>query len=315
MDRNDLSDQLVSFCDQDMMGDTPSFLPSPNLPSPRDPPAESIYTALRTVEGEVDGSGVWFPLGRMLEVPAPMMTMTPFLEPLCCPGLMLPCCQGLSFPYDWHESPFDYQLEEEPAMMMTQPYVNMLKCLHYLFIMLVIKPIFVFNQNRSKNMALRSQFPCVAAPPKSTKALGEREDRQDEKSEKYVKKPLNAFMLFRQEQRPKVVALLNIRNSANVNKVVGQMWKSLTKKQQRKYYELADAAKLIHTQQHPDWSCTENYGKKRKRQRVNVKDNGQEDTFQDARPDAASNETHAIKQESHLMATNPQLRVMLEVML
>ncbi|XP_037135082.1 transcription factor 7-like [Syngnathus acus] len=293
MDRDDLSDQLVSFCDQDMMGDTPSFLPSPNLPSLRDPPAESIYTELRTVEGEVDGSGVWFPLGRMLEVPAPMMTMTPILEPLCCPGLMLPCCQGLSLPYDWHESPFDYQLEEEPAMMMTQPTIG----------------------HANKNMPLRSQFPCVAAPPKSPTALGEREDRQDKKSEKYVKKPLNAFMLFRQEQRPKVVALLNIRNSANVNKVVGQMWKSLTKKQQRKYYELADAAKLIHTQQHPDWSCTENYGKKRKRQRVKVKDNGQEDTFQAARPDAASNETHAIKQDSHPMATNPQLRVMLEVML
>ncbi|XP_019739136.1 transcription factor 7-like [Hippocampus comes] len=124
-------------------------------------------------------------------------------------------------------------------------------------------------------------------------------------------------MLFRQEQRPKVVALLNIRNSADVNKVVGQMWKSLSKKQQRKYYELADAAKLLHSQQHPDWSCTENYGKKRKRQRVKVHGKGQEDTWQASNPDVTSDVTHAIKQESHHRGTKhqKQLRVMLELML
>lgn len=47
--------------------------------------------------------------------------------------------------------------------------------------------------------------------------------------------------------------------------VARAQWKSLSKKQQRKYYELADAAKLLHSQQHPDWSCTENYVSRRER--------------------------------------------------
>ncbi|XP_077416170.1 uncharacterized protein LOC144046769 [Vanacampus margaritifer] len=83
----------------------------------------------------------------------------------------------------------------------------------------------------------------------------------------YVKKPPNAFMLFRKEQSPNVVAQFNITNSAAVNKILGRMWKSLPKKLQAKYYQQAEEHKILHSLQHPDWSCTENYGKKRKRDR------------------------------------------------
>lgn len=38
----------------------------------------------------------------------------------------------------------------------------------------------------------------------------------------YVKKPLNAFMIFRKEQRPIVMAEQKIRDSATVNAIVGQ---------------------------------------------------------------------------------------------
>lgn len=49
----------------------------------------------------------------------------------------------------------------------------------------------------------------------------ERDSQQDE-DWPYVKKPLNAFMLYRQEQRANVAAELNIRDSATINKVLGQ---------------------------------------------------------------------------------------------
>ncbi|XP_061667147.1 transcription factor 7-like 2 isoform X2 [Syngnathoides biaculeatus] len=280
MDGDELSDRLCVLGDQDVMGDAPAFdLPaSQSLPSPRDPAGESVYAELRTVEGEVDGSGVWFPVGKMSEVPAPMMAMTPALEPPCGPGFMMPYSHGLSLPYDWSASPFHSDLCEEPPAATMQP----------------------------EGVSL------------STIGHMKGEDHRDEKkSEKYIKKPLNAFMLFRQEQRPRVVALFNIRNSADVNKVVGQMWKSLSKTEQRKYFELADAAKLLHTQQHPDWSCTENYGKKRKRQRVKVNCNSQEDSCQGKRPDLESVETRATKDDVHQKAamSQKQLRVMLEFML
>ncbi|XP_061700329.1 transcription factor 7-like 1-A [Syngnathoides biaculeatus] len=83
----------------------------------------------------------------------------------------------------------------------------------------------------------------------------------------YIKKPPNAFMLFRKEQSPNVVSQFNITNSAVVNKILGKMWKSLPKKLQAKYYQQAEEHKVLHSLQHPDWSCTENYGKKRKRDR------------------------------------------------
>lgn len=45
---------------------------------------------------------------------------------------------------------------------------------------------------------------------------------QQEETQPYIKKPLNAFMLFRKEQRPIVMAEHNIRDSATVNAIVGQ---------------------------------------------------------------------------------------------
>ncbi|XP_061891000.1 uncharacterized protein LOC133641132 isoform X2 [Entelurus aequoreus] len=90
---------------------------------------------------------------------------------------------------------------------------------------------------------------------------------QPEGERPYIKKPPNAFMLFRKEQSPNVVAQFNITNSAAVNKILGKMWKSLPKKLQAKYYQQAEEHKVLHSLQHPDWSCTENYGKKRKRDR------------------------------------------------
>lgn len=45
---------------------------------------------------------------------------------------------------------------------------------------------------------------------------------QEHDDQPYIKKPLNAFMLFRKEQRPNVVAELNITDSAAINTVLGQ---------------------------------------------------------------------------------------------
>ncbi|XP_077351723.1 uncharacterized protein LOC144001357 isoform X2 [Festucalex cinctus] len=91
--------------------------------------------------------------------------------------------------------------------------------------------------------------------------------KQDDEDKVYIKKPPNAFMIFRKEQRENVMTQLNIRDSAVANKVLGHMWKSLTDKEQEKYYQLADAEKRLHTQMHPNWSCTDNYGRKRRKQK------------------------------------------------
>ncbi|KAM7417158.1 hypothetical protein PAMA_017005 [Pampus argenteus] len=96
---------------------------------------------------------------------------------------------------------------------------------------------------------------------------------QHQQEKRYVKKPPNAFMLYRQEQRHNVVLEYNITDSAVVNKILGAKWKSLSKEQQARYYERAAMEKLFHAQQHPEWSAKDNYGKNRKR-----KDNNQAET-------------------------------------
>nr|XP_019957117.1 PREDICTED: transcription factor 7-like 1-A isoform X1 [Paralichthys olivaceus] len=84
-------------------------------------------------------------------------------------------------------------------------------------------------------------------------------------SSPYVKKPPNAFMIYRKEQRPKVVMELQNTDCAPVNKLIGQRWRSMCKEEQAKYYELADKEKQLHSQRFPDWSGRDNYGIKRKR--------------------------------------------------
>uniref|UniRef100_A0A3P8WDR7 Uncharacterized LOC103394580 n=1 Tax=Cynoglossus semilaevis TaxID=244447 RepID=A0A3P8WDR7_CYNSE len=77
----------------------------------------------------------------------------------------------------------------------------------------------------------------------------------------YVKKPPNAFMLFMREHRAKVAA----EHSAAANAVLGLMWKSLSKDEQKKYRDEADQERIKHILQFPQWSCKDNYGKKRRR--------------------------------------------------
>ncbi|XP_077481369.1 uncharacterized protein LOC144092448 [Stigmatopora argus] len=291
------------ICEEEITGDVSDPSLPPNLTLLGDVPNETIYAELRTVEGEVDGSGMWFPIGKRLDPPT-LMFATASTPELNYPGFMMPYSQGLSLPYEWCTSPLNCHLYEDPPVIMESTF-----------------PMEVSRISHMKKIQPQSSCPPIAAtlPKKSQSRKGSPEDENNRKrsDQQYIKKPLNAFMLFRQEQRPKVVARFNIRNSADVNKVIGQMWKSLTKREQRKYYEQADTAKKLHTQQHPDWSCTENYGKKRKRARVKVDTNSQEDICQAVSPNEASVESDARKEESQhaVPKTQNQLKRMLEFML
>lgn len=49
---------------------------------------------------------------------------------------------------------------------------------------------------------------------------GQHEKEDDKRF--YIKKPLNAFMLYMREERPKVVAQCNVKESATINQILGQ---------------------------------------------------------------------------------------------
>ncbi|KAK2819246.1 hypothetical protein Q5P01_024807 [Channa striata] len=108
--------------------------------------------------------------------------------------------------------------------------------------------------------------PDSAAPPAPTSMSKKRKRRYDKPQDDdrpYVKKPLNAFMLFMKEQRQNVVAEINNRNNATVNSVLGQRWASLSNKEKHRFYEKAEKERLLHAKQNPGWSSSNNYvGKK-----------------------------------------------------
>ncbi|XP_075255177.1 uncharacterized protein LOC142347900 isoform X2 [Convolutriloba macropyga] len=85
----------------------------------------------------------------------------------------------------------------------------------------------------------------------------------------YVKKPLNAFMLFMKENREKVMQESTLKESAAINQILGRKWHQLDRTEQAKYYEMARRERAIHLKLYPGWSARDNYamGKHRKKRK------------------------------------------------
>ncbi|VUZ54567.1 unnamed protein product, partial [Hymenolepis diminuta] len=71
----------------------------------------------------------------------------------------------------------------------------------------------------------------------------------------HIKKPLNAFMLFMKEMRPRVQEECTLKESAAINQILGKKWHELTRAEQTKYYEMARKAKELHQRLYPGWSA------------------------------------------------------------
>ncbi|VDK86673.1 unnamed protein product [Litomosoides sigmodontis] len=106
------------------------------------------------------------------------------------------------------------------------------------------------------------------------------ESKPPKVKEQHIKKPLNAFMWFMKENRPKLMEELDYkeRQSAELNKELGRRWHDLPKEEQQRYYELAKTDREQHMQKYPGWSARENYAinKKKKRKRDKSVDNGEQ---------------------------------------
>ncbi|XP_051929147.1 transcription factor 7-like 1-B [Hippocampus zosterae] len=108
-------------------------------------------------------------------------------------------------------------------------------------------------------------------PPTPQKSSRKRTTGDHNSDKQYIKKPPNAFMLFLKEQRPLIQAeIINSgthpKDSATVNKILGMMWKSLAPNEKEKYFNESERLNEIHSKMYPDWSCRNNYGKKKKRE-------------------------------------------------
>ncbi|XP_053709711.1 transcription factor 7-like 1-B isoform X2 [Synchiropus splendidus] len=133
---------------------------------------------------------------------------------------------------------------------------------------------------------------------------------QQEDQRPYIKKPQNAFMLFLEEKRPGVMQEHNIRNSALVNKVMGQMWNSLSSEEQATYYERASDTRRQHREQHPNWSYRDNYRRKYKQRRKGPRraasateaEPDQERTLLQDLDETGGSPEHSSREEDHCAA-------------
>ncbi|XP_028301753.1 formin-like protein 20 isoform X2 [Gouania willdenowi] len=109
--------------------------------------------------------------------------------------------------------------------------------------------------------AMPSEAPLEPIPvPKKRK-------RKEDKGT-YIKKPPNAFMLFLKSERKTVQKELGIRNSAVVNKLLSERWKSVSAEKREAFQTQAKEEARIHALNNPDWSNKVNYGKKSKKSRT-----------------------------------------------
>ncbi|XP_067670908.1 transcription factor 7-like 2 isoform X4 [Haliotis asinina] len=106
--------------------------------------------------------------------------------------------------------------------------------------------------------------------PDSANSCQNNPNPEPEKKKPHIKKPLNAFMLFMKEMRPKVIAECTLRESAAINQILGRRWHALDRGEQSKYYDMARKEKELHLQLYPGWSARDNYAshaKKKKRKK------------------------------------------------
>lgn len=66
-----------------------------------------------------------------------------------------------------------------------------------------------------------------------------------------VKRPMNAFMVWAREYRPKLAHQLPHSNNAEISVKLGQVWNDLTDEEKRPFYEEAERIKTKHKMDHP----------------------------------------------------------------
>ncbi|XP_055354341.1 uncharacterized protein LOC129599990 [Paramacrobiotus metropolitanus] len=80
-----------------------------------------------------------------------------------------------------------------------------------------------------------------------------------------IKKPLNAFMLYAQEQRAQVRAESMLTEITTINRILGEKWPSLDGAEKSKYYAMAKQERDKHAHTYPGWTAKDHWALRRHR--------------------------------------------------
>jgi len=123
-----------------------------------------------------------------------------------------------------------------------------------------INPLAI-TTNTNNNLPAINPLAITTNPNNSPPA----KDKVTVKNEVYIKKPLNAFMLYMKEMRPVVKAECKEKESAVINQILGRRWHGLTREEQAEFFMKARQERVRHQQLHPNWRCRDNYRLDRKK--------------------------------------------------
>nr|AHK05944.1 Sox30 [Plecoglossus altivelis] len=79
----------------------------------------------------------------------------------------------------------------------------------------------------------------------------------------YIKRPMNAFMVWARIHRPALSRINPTANNADISVQLGYEWSRLTEVQKRPYYEESRRLKEVHRQKYPGWIYQPRAGRKR----------------------------------------------------
>jgi len=110
-----------------------------------------------------------------------------------------------------------------------------------------------------------SPYPVPAYPPYGPYQLPYGHHYMYEPKREKIKRPMNSFLLFSNEQRPILQAENPDKSNAEISKLLGQKWKSMPADKKSVYMDKAAKIKAKFHQAHPNFVYTKGPRKKKKR--------------------------------------------------
>jgi transcription factor SOX4/11/12 (SOX group C) len=105
----------------------------------------------------------------------------------------------------------------------------------------------------SPNIQPPSNFGSSLIEPSTQTPYSDATRTRSKKRINRIKRPMNAFMVFSQLERRKIVQLAPDMHNAEISKYLGARWKRLTDNERRPFIDEAERLKMLHFREYPDY--------------------------------------------------------------